>query len=141
MECLLEDDISSACEEYGQKLGELATLLEEQKPKIEMLKNLADEMQQIKLSVPDPAAAADSPELRAALSNAKDVASKSGADSNEAKVAWDEVEELASTGLKNAVGVRLDEECLVETAIDACAALEELNRVMSLTQEDTRYSG
>jgi hypothetical protein len=47
-------------------------------------------------------------------------------------VAWAEVEEIASSGLGNALGTRLDDECLVESAMTACVALEELSRAVNL---------
>ena len=45
-----------------------------------------------------------------------------------------EVEEIASSGLDNAMGPRLDEECLVDSALEACQALEELNRAIEVNR-------
>jgi hypothetical protein len=102
---------------------------------MEQIKTLAQELQAIKLRVPSPAggAAADSPQLRAALENARSVSSLHGPASAESRVAWAEVEEIASSGLQNAMGDRLDDECLVESAAEtACLALEELSRAINL---------
>lgn len=67
-----------------------------------------------------------------ALKEAKEMEKVHGKGSPEAAVAWAELEEVASSGLSNAMGTRLDEECLVETAMEACQALDELNRALNL---------
>ena len=101
--------------------------------KFDQMKALTSELAAIKVSV-DKSPKVDSPELKAAvqqaMAEAKAIAEEKGADSPEAKVAWAEVEEVASSGLQNAMGARLDEECLIDTAMEACEALEELNRAM-----------
>ena len=55
-----------------------------------------------------------------------------GYDSVEAKLAWEDVEELASSGLSNSMGSSLDvyedESCDLIQAAEACMALEELDR-------------
>ena len=100
------------------------------------MKALTNELSAIKMTVAS-APKQDTPELKAAVQKAMDeakaISEKLGADSPEAKVAWAEVEEVASSGLQNAVGPRLDEECIVDTAMEACQALEELNRALTKT--------
>jgi CP12 domain len=130
-ECLIGDDISKACTEYGDKLDSLYRLLQESKPKLDMMKSLATEMKAIKLTVKQSTPAPDSPALQSALKEAKQAEAEFGKGSKEAAVAWDAVEEIASTGLGNSMGPRLDEECLVETAMEACQALDELNRALN----------
>lgn len=53
-----------------------------------------------------------------------------GVESSEAKLAWEEVEEIASSGLQNSLGGTLynADECDLSTAAEACMALEELDR-------------
>lgn len=137
-QCLTEEEISKACVEYSQKLDELSALLEEQAPRIARAKNIAEEMKAIKLQRQTGQAAPDSPVLRKALADARAATEQYGPDSPEARVAWTELEEIASAGLSNSMGPRLDEECLVESANSACLALEELNRALNLmkTKED-----
>jgi hypothetical protein len=132
-ECTVDDDTSRACQEYQAKLQELQQLLKEIPP-IEKIKSLAEDIQAIKIVATQSSAppAPDSPQLRAAMKEAKELSKKLGPDSPEARVAWTEVEDIASAGLDNALGERLDDECLVESAMTACVALEELSRVMNL---------
>jgi len=139
-ECLTDEEFSSACKDYSTKLGDLEKLLAENGPKMEMMKSLAQEMSAIKLVVAESKPASDSPQVRAALANAKEVSAKFGAASPEAAVAWEELEEIASSGLSNAMGSRLDQECLVESAMEACQALEELDRVINLQKSNGEYS-
>merc|ERR1711957_259886 len=39
--CSVEDEISKKCQEYGEKLDELASLVKEQEPYLEKMKSLA----------------------------------------------------------------------------------------------------
>ena len=138
-ECLVEEEISKDCLDYSDKLEELSSLLKMYQPKLDRIGSLAKEIQAVKVTSFEAAPAADSPEMKEALAAAKKATEEFGADSPEARVAWTELEEIASTGLGNAMGSRLDEECLVDSAMEACQALEELNRIISL--EKTRASG
>lgn len=129
--------MSKACSEYGDKLDTLYDLLKENQPKLDMMKALVTDLQAIKLAGGGArgAAAPDSPALQTALREAKLAEAAHGSGSPEAAVAWAALEELASSGLGNALGARLDDECLVETAAaGACQALEELNRALNLQQ-------
>ncbi|CAB9507090.1 expressed unknown protein [Seminavis robusta] len=140
-ECETEGDASDACKEYGEKLDALADLMKTQGKFVEQMKGLTDELQKIKVSSAPAPKAQDSPELRAAVKAAKAASEEFGASSPEAAVAWDTVEEIAAAGNSNALGGSLTDECLVE-AMEACEALDELNRVLSLNAGDgSRYSG
>lgn len=140
-ECLTEGEVSQACMEYGEKLDELSQLVNQQKPQVEKMRGLATELQKIKLAVAPSQPASDSPELRAALKEAQEASKKYGPTSPEAKSAWEDVEEIASSGVNNALGGMLDDECLVE-AMEACEALDELNRALNLNKAgDDRFSG
>lgn len=137
LQCLTEEEVSGACLEYADKLDELKESIKNIAPKMRELHSMADEMQAIKLRVRSSTPGPDSPQLREAVRRAQSVSREMGASSPDAKVAWAEVEEIASSGLSNAMGPRLDEECLVESAMEACLALEELNRVLSQQRSKT----
>ena len=131
-ECLTDEVSEKACKEYDAKLSELQALLSGQQPILNSMKDLANEVSNaVKLSVPEPSVGAPSPKLLAAVTNAKKITEKKGITSSEAKLAWAEVEEIAAAGTDNAMGANYADECLIEAARDACAALEELNRVLS----------
>lgn len=127
--------MSAKCEEYAVKMEQLRGIVGDfSMSKFDQMKALTNELKNIKITV-DSAPKPDAPEVTAAVQKAMLAAKKAsdefGADSPEAKIAWAEVEEVASSGLSNAMGVRLDEECLVDTAMEACQALEELDRAMT----------
>lgn len=134
------DEPSAECLDYGEKMEELNKLLKLHRPMITEVKRIAEEIQSIKLKASEIKPGSDSPELRAALDNARKTSKEFGATSAQAKVAWAEVEEIASASNSLAIGARLDEECLVET-IEACEAIEEVQRVLNLGKSTSRYSG
>ena len=134
------DEPSAECLDYGEKMEELNKLLKLHRPMITEVKRIAEEIQSIKLKASEMKPGSDSPELRAALDNARKTSKEFGATSSQAKVAWAEVEEIASASNSLAIGARLDEECLVET-IEACEAIEEVQRVLNLGKSTSRYSG
>jgi len=119
-----------ACQEYNKKLVELSAIIEETSPKMDSVKSLAKEINAIKMANPEIKAGADSPTLRKALAVAQKATEKYGATSKEAKLAWEDVEELAAAGTQNSMGTNLLDECLVEQ-IEACEGLEELQRVLA----------
>ncbi len=69
---------------------------------------------------------------------------KHGIQSSQAKVAWEAVEHIASDDLSEAMKAAVDDndECLIEM-IEACEALDELNRALFLDskKEAGRYQG
>ena len=121
--------------EYGDKLDELQSLLNQQAPFVEQMKQMTGDLQKLKVTATKPTAAKDSPQLREAVKAAKAAGEKYGAGSPEAAVAWDNVEEIAAAGNSNALGGNLADECLVE-ALEACEALDELNRVLNLDRKN-----
>jgi hypothetical protein len=138
VECNLDDDqLSQACTDYNGKLQELSAVLDQAKSHHGSLKTLADELANIKLQVSKSKPAPDSPQLKAALQNAKKISKEQGASSPDARIAWETVEEIASAGLQNSLGGKLnDDECaIVESALEACKALEELNKALSSSQQ------
>lgn len=125
------DEVSPKCEDYGRFLDELFTIRDsigEKEPNKKA--SLAETLKMIKLGKPESASVVSSNELTAALEAAKAATSEHGITSVEARLAWETYEEIASTGLGNAVGINLMEECSVEAGLDACKAMEELERVM-----------
>ncbi|CAJ1951266.1 unnamed protein product [Cylindrotheca closterium] len=117
--------------DYQAKLKELAAKLKEKQPVMSVLNDMADEIKAVKLSAPASKPSVSSPQLKEAMENAKQLTEKHGITSSEAQVAWDVVEEIASAGNSNAMGGMLsEEECLVDAAVEACVALEELSRAL-----------
>lgn len=124
--------------EYDTKKQELAATIKStfdltaMKNQLERIKAMAEEVQAIKITGAAAQTSNSTPQTASALQAAKDAVAEYGADSVEAKLAWENLEEIASSGYSNSIGKRMDDECLVETAMEACMALEELNRVMNL---------
>lgn len=137
-ECLTDN--SKACMEYDDKVKALSGLLSEQKANIEAVKNLAKEIQAIKIPDPSSTVSPDSAMMKKVLADAKAAVAEHGIDSTQAKIAWETVEEVASSDNSHAYQASLDEECLVE-AIEACEAIEEITRVLSLGKTNSRYQG
>jgi len=133
-ECDVED-VRQECVEYNEKLEELQRLLEDQKPAMAALQTMANEVKQVKLANPSSKVSTDSPQLQEAMAEAKSITEEKGIQSAEARIAWETVEEIAASGNDNAMGARLTDECLVDAAIEACAALDELNRVLDEQQK------
>jgi glycerol-3-phosphate dehydrogenase len=112
-------------------MEELKALLKAQQANSIALKEMVDSVKKVKLSVPEMKAGKASPQLQAALAEAKKLTAEKGLDSPEARVAWDTVEEIAAADNSGALGGGLTaDECLVDAAQEACEALEELNRLM-----------
>jgi hypothetical protein len=131
-ECdISEEANAAACEEYASKMAELDLLLKAQQPAIAMLQDLADQVQKVKLPVPETKTGTKSAALTEALDEAKSITEAKGITSPEAAVAWETVEEIASSDNSGALGGKMsDEECLIEAAAEACEALSELSRVI-----------
>lgn len=109
----------------------LASLLKEQQDKISSIKSLAEELRGVKLSMPSSGASSvDIPQMKDALQEAREATKKFGMDSSEAKLAWETVEEIASSDVSEAIKGSLEDECLVDT-IDACEAIEAMQSVLS----------
>jgi hypothetical protein len=125
------DDVDKACLEYNAKMEELEAIIKAQKDSVVALKEMVVSVQKVKLAVPEAKSGEPSPGLTAALAEAKKITEEKGLDSPEARVAWANVEEIASADNSNALGAGLTaDECLVDAALEACAALEELERLI-----------
>jgi len=140
-ECLVAlENEPDDCKEYYDKLEQLELLIQANGPSFEKMKSLAKEIQAVKMPTPPPSVGKDSPELRVAMETAKSATAEFGPKSAEAKLAWADVEDIASgIDASGALGGSLADECLVE-ALDACEALEEINRVIQLEKETVRQS-
>lgn len=131
-ECSTADE-AEACQDYEEKMAALSQILSEQKEKISTVKSLVGELKAIKLSPPEPSnkgSAPDSDAVQNALKAAKEAVAEYGEDSKEAKLAWEDLEEISASDNSAVMAPSLDEECLVE-ALEACEALEELSRAIS----------
>jgi hypothetical protein len=96
---------------------------------------LGEVVKNIKLSEPaEGQAAPSSPQLTEALAKAKKATSEFGITSPEARLAWEEYEEIAASGLDNAMGINLAEECDIESGLEACRAMEELKNILPVLQ-------
>ncbi|KAL7559372.1 hypothetical protein ACA910_008247 [Epithemia clementina (nom. ined.)] len=140
VECAV-DDIDGACQEYDAKMTEFKKLLGTYKDQFSQLQLLTSDLSKLKLGVTAAVQKqVDSPEqtaaLKEALATAKQTTADYGLDSNEARLAWEAVEELASANMAAAMQPSLDKECLVEQANDACRALEELAKALEAYQEE-----
>lgn len=98
----------------------------------QLMKDVAAELKAIKLSPPTKKPPPKIPGLWDAKLKARAITQQFGTSSPEAKLAWEEVEEIASSGLENAVGGTLwqEESCDLIQAAEACMALEELDRFL-----------
>jgi len=131
-ECEVEDEPSKACVDYGEKMEELSKLIAQSGPVVSSLKDIALEMKAIKLTAVDIPTGEANPAITEALKDAKAATEEFGADSTEAMLAWETLEEISSSSeASGALGGRLDEECLTDM-IEACQGLEEVQRVLKL---------
>eukprot|EP00565_Helicotheca_tamesis_P008586 CAMPEP_0185728804 /NCGR_PEP_ID=MMETSP1171-20130828/4199_1 /TAXON_ID=374046 /ORGANISM="Helicotheca tamensis, Strain CCMP826" /LENGTH=203 /DNA_ID=CAMNT_0028397549 /DNA_START=50 /DNA_END=661 /DNA_ORIENTATION=+ len=112
-----------------EKIAALSALLEAQKANVDKIASLASEIKAVKVAQPAAAKGEDSPALQAALKDAREASEKFGKTSKEAVLAWETVEEIASSGTSAATLGRIDDECLVE-AIEGCEAIQELSKVL-----------
>ena len=133
-ECAV-DDVDEACKEYDTKMAQLSTLLGQYQEQVSELKTLTTDLSNLKLGV-NAAVSVDTPALQeklaTALNTAKKMTQEYGIDSTEAKLAWETLEELASSSMEQVMQPSLDQECLVEQAQEACIALEELSKALQL---------
>jgi len=130
------DTANEKCKEYEEKKQSLAELLQENKEKLNAMKKLAQEVQSMKLPIPatSSSSAVDVPKIKDLIVKATAASDKFGNDSNEAKLAWENVEEVSASDNSAPTQPDLEELCLVEAA-EACEALEELGRVIILGDE------
>lgn len=133
--------LAQACEQYEQQREELTHRIEQESAQQEHLQRGQEERQwftrelrAIPLLHNAPNRSNPSPrtEIHQAVREARDVTNRLGLNAAESRIAWETVEEISSADISPAIGKRLDEECLVNDAMEACLALEELNRVLNL---------
>jgi hypothetical protein len=129
-----EMNISPACKDYERFLNELYTLREMIEHQENKKASLAQVMKMIKLEPPKSATVESTPRLTAALDAAKAATERFGVSSVEARLAWEEYEEIAASGLDNAMGISLVDECSLESGQENCRAMEELDRIMPVLQ-------
>lgn len=118
--------------EYEEKVKSLSQMLTKTKDELNKVKELADSLKGVKLAAPPSGAATggDVEAMQDALAAAKAATEASGADSTEAKLAWETVEELAASAADGeALRAPLDEECLIEL-IEGCEALEKFKTAL-----------
>ena len=125
-----DEDLLKATSEFQANLATVQRLTKDLKDHQKHMNDVAKEMQALKLQAPENRPAPKSPALDAAVKAAKQASQDFGPKSKEAQLAWETVEEIASSGLDNAMGEDMTEECLVEAA-EACLALEELDRFIN----------
>ena len=126
------DETSAACIEYGEKITQLQQILQDTGPLTNKIRNIALEVKAIKMKPVEMPVGADTPAVRAALQAAKAATADFGPDSNEAKWAWEALEEISSASeAAGALGGTLTDECLTEM-IEACEALEEIQRAIDV---------
>ena len=106
-------------------------MLTKTKDELDKVRELADSLKGVKLaSPPSGGGGGDPAAMKAALAAAKAASDEHGADSTEAKLAWETVEEIAaSAGDAAAAQAPLDEECLIEL-IEGCEALEKFKEAL-----------
>jgi hypothetical protein len=115
-------------------MDELVVLRGLLKEKRETAISLVDVLKEVKIEPPKSVKATSSPELTAALENAKKATADFGVTSPAARVAWEEYEEIASSGLQNSIGISLLDECSLESGMEACQAMETLDQIMPVLQ-------
>ncbi len=126
------------------KLRELGSL---QRNQIESIKEVTEQIRAVKISSPSAALKEEqksNPLFQIALQEARDATEKHGLESSEARLAWETLEDIAGSDSSVVMKAAIDaeEECLVEM-IEACEAMEELNRALFLekSKENGRYHG
>lgn len=127
-ECEVEAT-SQECIDYSAKLDELASLVKESASAMDRVKNAAMEVKAIKIKPPPATKSETNPIIQEKLKIAQSLTEEFGIKSSEARLAWEELEEVtaAATHSQN-LGAKIDEECLTEM-IEACEAMEEIKRV------------
>lgn len=131
-------------DKYEQFL-QLKDLAELQKEHIDNVKHVTTQIRAVRLAPPSKSdQRIHNPILDHALTEAKLMTEKHGIKSSQARLAWETLEDIAGDDLSEAMRAAIDsdEECLVEM-IQACEALDELNRALFLTEnkEAGRYQG
>jgi len=130
---LSEDELIAAYNEVGKSMELMRDKRRRAsasfKDNQELMRDVASELRAIKLSPPSKQPAPTIPGLWDSKLKARAFTQQFGATSPEARLAWEEVEEIAASGLENALQEHNDNNNLVQAA-EACMALEELDRFL-----------
>jgi hypothetical protein len=126
---------AAACLEYDAQMAELAKSIAKGRKTTGAVKSGLSAVKDVSLAAfagaKSGAGGKTSPAYAAAKAEAEAAAAKHGADSAEARTAWDIVEEIESSNNSAATMAGLDEECLLET-MELCeqfdAALDSLQK-------------
>lgn len=119
-----------ACKEYNEKMDQLSAILKQEREPLRQIEDLVKQLKGIKLpKAPPLSSGTPKPDTKAAIAEAKAAVAKFGADSVEAKLAWETVEEIAASDNSVSSQSSLDEECLLELE-EACATLHEFNDII-----------
>lgn len=118
--------------EYEAKVKALSQMLTKTKDELDQVKQMAAELQGVKVAKPassgpvNPVAEAA---MKSAVAAAKAAVEEFGEGSTEATLAWETVEEIASSSNSIASQPSLEEECLIDL-IEGCEALEKFKAVL-----------
>ena len=136
---MTDEQLRQATSQYEANLKTVQRLTKDLKKAQKHMSDVATQLQALKIQQPENRPAPQSPALQKALEKAKSVSAEYGNKSQEARLAWEDVEEIASAGLSAAFDVEdMTEECLLEAA-ETCLALEELDRFINyekITEDD-----
>jgi len=131
-----------------EKFLELQASGEQQRKEADAAKYVTNHIRAVKLAPPAKPSSKGTlhnPILDHALTEAKLMTKLHGATSKEAKLAWEAVEHISANDFSEVMKGSIDAddgECLVEM-VEACEAMEELNRALFLNEnkEVGRYQG
>mmetsp|Transcript_40039 Transcript_40039/g.68304 ORF Transcript_40039/g.68304 Transcript_40039/m.68304 type:complete len:111 (+) Transcript_40039:722-1054(+) len=107
-------------------------MLTKTKDELDQVKQMAAELQGVKVATPVSSAATNpvaEAAMKSAVAAAKAAVEEFGEGSTEATLAWETVEEIASSSNSIASQPSLEEECLIEL-IEGCEALEKFKTVL-----------
>mmetsp|Transcript_18066 Transcript_18066/g.43741 ORF Transcript_18066/g.43741 Transcript_18066/m.43741 type:complete len:266 (+) Transcript_18066:48-845(+) len=135
------EELREATSQYETNLKTVQRLTRDLKKAQKHMKDVATQLQALKIQAPENRPAPKSLALDKALQDAKSASIEYGKSSPEARLAWEDVEEIASAGLSSAFEVDdMTDECLLEAA-EICLALEELDRFINYEKITEDESG
>mmetsp|Transcript_18064 Transcript_18064/g.43732 ORF Transcript_18064/g.43732 Transcript_18064/m.43732 type:complete len:201 (+) Transcript_18064:710-1312(+) len=135
------EQLREATSQFETNLKTVQRLTKDLKKAQKHMNDVANKLQALKIQAPENRPAPKSLALEEALQNAKSVGTEFGNNSPEARLAWEDVEEIASAGLSSAFEVDdMTDECLIEAA-EICLALEELDRFINYEKITEDESG
>ena len=104
------EEAEQACKEYNEKMDQLAEILKQEVEPLRNIEGLVKQLKGIKLPKPLASSGGTPPDTKKAIADAKAAVAKFGADSVEARLAWETVEEIASSDNSQVSAASLDEE-------------------------------